>query len=290
MDLMSIIGFILAIFLMLFGMIVDLDAEKILDVKKLVQFFDPASVAITVGGTFSSLMIAFSGSSFKKIPKHFRIILKPAKNDPLATIDQIVEFSKEARMKGLLSLEDKLNETEDKFLRNSLMLIVDSVEPEKVQALMETELDYLEDRHSQDRSFYEKGAGYAPAFGMIGTLIGLVLMLANMDDPDSIGPSMAVALLTTMYGSILANVLFAPVANKLKIRHDEEYLCKMIVCEGVKSIQAGENPKFLGEKLTLLLPSTMKGKAGGDGDGGEDGEDGGGKKGKKPKKEKKPKK
>jgi len=138
------------------------------------------------------------------------------------------------------------------------MLVVDSIDAEKVNQILETELDYLEGRHISDMEFYTKGAAYAPAFGMIGTLIGLVNMLKQMSDPNSIGPAMAVALLTTLYGSMLANIFFLPIANKLKIRHEEEMVCKLIVAEGVKAIQSGENPRFIEEKLLLIVESKKR--------------------------------
>ena len=116
-------------------------------------------------------------------------------------------------------------------------------------------MDYLDERHAQGRALYDKGASYAPAFGMIGTLIGLINLLKDLSDPSSLGPNMAVALITTFYGTILSNVIFTPISNKLQIRHDEEFLCKMIICEGVQGIQAGENPKFIEERLARLLPS-----------------------------------
>ena len=161
-------------------------------------------------------------------------------------------------MKGLLSLEDKLNEIDEPFLHNSLMLVVDSVDSEKVRKAMETELEQLDERHALDRRFYEKAASFAPAFGMIGTLVGLILMLGNMSDVDALAKGMAVALITTLYGSLLANVVCLPMASKLKARHDEEFLCKQLVMEGVLAIQEGENPKFIEEKLYKLLPASYK--------------------------------
>lgn len=253
MDLLTLIGFLLAIMLMLFGITFNTDLMIIIP-GNIKNFIDYGSIAITVGGTFASLMMSYSPKFFAQIPSHMKIILFPKKYDTLAYIEQIVEFAKEARMKGLLSLEEKLTQSRDEFLKTSLMLVVDSVEPEKVKQLLEAELDYLEERHEQARGFYEKGAQFAPAYGMIGTLIGLVLMLKDMQDASVIGPAMAVALITTFYGSVLANAFFIPVANKLKLRHEEEILCKMLICEGVLAIQAGENPKFIDEKLTMLLP------------------------------------
>jgi len=259
LDLLTIIGFLLSIGLMLFGIMFNTDTMKVIP-DNIWSFVNYGSVAITIGGTFASLMISCTPKAFANIPAHLKIVLFPTKYNSLKYIEQIVEFAKEARMKGLLSLEEKLNSTKDEFLKSSLLLVVDSVEPEKVKQLLEAELDYMDERHAQARSFYEKGAQFAPAFGMIGTLIGLVLMLRDMQDASVIGPAMAVALITTFYGSVLANVVFTPIANKLKVRHDEEYLCKMLICEGVQAIQAGENPKFIEEKLTLLLPGNVRKK------------------------------
>lgn len=260
MDFMTILGWIVGLVLIGFGITFQQateTAEAFFKWANLGNFIDFPSIAITVGGTVAALMVAFPLSAFGKVGKHLRICIFPTKYDPFSYIDQIVEFAKEARMKGLLSLEDKLNETKDVFLKNSLMLVVDSVDPEKVHNLLEAELDHLDERHAQDRAFYDKGGGFAPGFGMIGTLIGLVNMLQQMSDPDALGPAMAVALLTTLYGSMLANLFFSPISNKLRIRHDEEYLCKVLICEGVEAIQAGENPNFIQEKLEKLV---FKGK------------------------------
>lgn len=290
LDIVSVLGWVFAIGLIIFGIVFteapDPNKEGYAEQKQLFdeaggafqfaiitdQFIDYPSVAITIGGTFAALMIAFPGRSFGKIGKHLKIMVMPTKYDTQTYITQITEFAKEARMKGLLSLEDKLNESKDPFLKSSLMLVVDSVEPEKVHNLLQAELEHLDDRHAQDRSFYDKGAGFAPSFGMIGTLIGLVKMLANMEDAAAIGPAMAVALLTTLYGSVIANLLFSPVSNKLLVRHDEEYLCKVLICEGVEAIQAGENPKFIEEKLQMLVIQSKKGGKGkkGKGDSGDD--------------------
>jgi chemotaxis protein MotA len=267
MDIMAILGWLLSAVLITFGIIFnnDLIAEGLSPLvwSNFWSFIDYPSIAITIGGTIAVLMIAFPAKAWAKVPKHLKIIMFPTQYNPYSYIEQIVEFAKEARIKGLLSLEDKLNETEDLFLKKSLMLVVDSVEAEKVRDLLETDMDYLEDRHAQDRTFYERGAALAPAFGMIGTLIGLINMLKDMEDPNTIGPAMAVALVTTFYGTVFSNVFFIPVASKLKIRHNEEFLCRMLICEGVQAIQAGENPKFIEEKLTMLLPSSANDQGGG---------------------------
>lgn len=260
MDFMSAIGWILAVVLVVGSIMLGEDpntGKAILDAKQLIGFWDPASVAIVVGGTITAMMVSYPLKQFAKIPKHLKIVLFPQKYDPKAYIEQILFFAKEARINGLLALEDKLNEVQDPFLKNSLLLVVDSVEPEKVKSLLNNELDYLEERHGMDMAFYAKGSEFAPAFGMVGTLIGLINLLANLSDSDALASSMSVALVTTFYGVILANVLFKPIGNKLKMRHEEEYLCKMIISEGVQAIQDGDNPAFIEEKLMRLLPSKL---------------------------------
>ncbi|MCI8622829.1 MAG: motility protein A [Provencibacterium sp.] len=268
MDIMSIIGWLLGFALMWFGMVFQKETVDGVVVgykfffDNVGSFFDPTSIAIVIGGCFAALMISFPAKCFVKIPKHLKIVIMPTKYDPRKYIAELVEFAKEARVSGLLALEDKLHNTKDEFMRTSLMLVVDSVDPEKVKQLLETELDYLDDRHAQDRAFYDKGSSYAPAFGMIGTLIGLILLLKDLSDPSKLGPAMAVALVTTFYGTVLSNLIFTPISNKLKVRHEEEYLCKLIIAEGVQAIQAGENPRFIEEKLTQLLPRGKAGKNG----------------------------
>ena len=271
MDIMSVAGWLLGIALIIFGITFDkgdpaagVGASFIF--TNLGNFFDAPSVAVVLGGTFAGLMVAFPLNCFAKIPRHLKIMIMPAKYRPQDYISQIVDLATEARVNGLLSLEGKLNETKDEFLKSSMMLVVDAVEPDKVKTLLQTELDYLDERHAQDRAFYDKAASFAPAFGMIGTLMGLVNLLKQLSDPDAIAPAMALALITTFYGSILANLIFLPISNKLKVRHEEEYLCKMIVAEGVQSIQAGDNPRFIEEKLTNLIPGVLAKKMGGGGD------------------------
>lgn len=263
MDLMSVFGFIAAIVLVIFGMVFSMpaageafDLAKQINFGNIMTFIDYPSIAITIGGTFATLMISFPGKSFAKMLKHLKIIFFPRKYNPIEQIERIVALAKSARSRGLLALEDELRDDDDDFLRNGIMMVVDAIDPEKVKSLLEEELDFLDERHGQDRAIYDKGATFAPAFGMIGTLIGLILMLKQMDDPDQLGSGMAVALITTFYGSMLCNVVFLPISAKLKVRHEEEYLCKLIICEGILAIQAGENPRFISEKLYRLLPAS----------------------------------
>lgn len=255
MDIFSIVGFVLGFGMIVFGIIVDMTNGFAINVGNISAFIDIQSILIVIGGTIAALMISFSMKQFFQIFKHLKIIFIPPKYKPEVYIKQIVEFATKARVNGLLALEEDLEKVKDAFMKNSLMMVVDSVEPEKVKQHLETQLEYLDDRHAQARALYDRGSSYAPAFGMIGTLIGLINMLKQLDDPSTLGPSMAVALVTTMYGSMLANLIFNPISSKLQVRHDEEFLCKMIICEGVQGIQAGENPKFIEERLARLLPS-----------------------------------
>ncbi len=273
MDIMSILGWVLMIVLVGFGIVFDKDAGLVFD--NLGNFWDASSFAVVMGGVITALMVSFPMSIFAKIPRHLKIIFMPKKYNPRDYIDQVVDLAEEARTSGLLSLEAKLEECKDEFLKNGMMLVVDAVDAEKVKGILESELDYLDERHAQDRAFYDRAAGYGPAFGMVGTLMGLINMLKQLSDPDAIAPAMALALVTTFYGSMLSNGIFIPISNKLKIRHEEEYLCKMIVMEGIQGIQAGDAPRFLREKLEQLIPGYLVKK------GGKGGDEGGGKKGKK---------
>ena len=276
MDIMSILGWVLMIVLIVYGIVFDKDAGLVLDNLK--NFWDVNSVAVVLGGVITALMVSFPMNMFTKIPRHLKIIFMPKKYNPRDYIDQVVDLAEEARTSGLLSLEAKLEECKDEFLKNGMMLVVDAVDAEKVKSILESELEYLDERHAQDRAFYDRASGYGPAFGMIGTLMGLTNMLNQLDDPDAIAPAMALALVTTFYGSVLSNGVFTPISNKLKIRHEEEYLCKMIVMEGIQGIQAGDAPRFLREKLEQLIPGYLVKKGGKGGKGGA--EEGGGKKGK----------
>lgn len=259
-DLMSVMGLVLAAVLIVIGIILSKITTEdggtsyhILTIN-LKTFFDPTSIAIVIGCTFAALMISFPLEILTRIPKHLRIIFLPQKYVPEDYITILVDCAKKARISGLLALEEDVNAIEDTFLKNSLQLIVDSIDPEKVKSQMELWSQSAEERHEQDRAFYDKGAQLAPAFGMVGTLIGLINMLKNLSDISTVGPNMAVALITTLYGTLLANLIFSPMSNKLRVRHEEEYFCMQIVYEGVQAIQSGENPKLIQEKLVHLLP------------------------------------
>ncbi len=274
MDPTTIIGVVIGFGVILFGIMTGGD---------LMNFWDPGSVLITIGGTFAATIASFPLNMLKKVGKHMTKVIAGKKYQPEPVIDQIVEFAQIARKDGLLALEEKANEMEDPFFKKGILMVVDAMEAEKVREVLEGEVDCMVERHDAEVGIYEKAASYGPAFGMIGTLVGLVNMLKSMDlsegSSSNLGVSMGTALITTFYGCILANLLFMPIAKKLRIRNDEEVLYKQVIIEGVVGIQAGDNPKMLKEKLVSLLHQTNQQKI-------LNGEEGGGK----AKKEKAPKK
>ncbi len=247
MDLASIIGLFLCLVCILVGVITSGGIQTI------GNFLDPASAAITFGGAFACMLASNSIPDFVGGLKSFTLVLKVPVMDTKLIIQKIIDLSNVARKEGLLSLEEAASDLDDPFLKKGILLIVDGTDPELVRSIMETELISIEGRHKDRIGFWDNLGAMGPAWGMIGTLLGLVNMLYDMSDPDSIGPSMAVALITTLYGSLLANWVCAPVAAKLKVNHDGEMMVKEIMIEGLLSIQAGENPRVIEEKLKSFL-------------------------------------
>lgn len=252
MNITIIIGWVISFGLVVFG---------IFNGGQIGWFIDVASLAITVGGTIGCLIGSFPLSYLASVPKTLKIALLPKKFKPESYIEQIVEFAKIARSKGLIALEDSANKCSDPFMKESLMLIVDANDPDKVRGMLDDAIDFTCERHEQGRAFYEKGVSVFPAFGMLGTLVGLVNMLKSMGaDSGSLGESMAIALITTFYGSLFSNVIFAPIASALKNSHEQELLCMQIIEEGVLAIAAGSNPRLIQEKLEFMLPQNSKKK------------------------------
>lgn len=245
--------------LVVFGIVVDLDGGFSVNMGGMANFIDVQSLAITVGGTIGCLIASFPMSYLKNIGKRLGIAIKPKKYDPKKYIDQIVEYAQVARSRGLLALEESANQCTDAFMKSALMMIVDANDPEKVRGMLDDTIMFMCERHEQGRSFFEKGVGIFPAFGMLGTLVGLINMLAtlNLDDPTELTSGMAVALITTFYGSLFANVIFAPLGMALKNSHEEELLCMQIIEEGVLAIAGGSNPRYIQEKLEFMLPKSQ---------------------------------
>ena len=235
-------------------------------------FIDPPSALITFGGSFMAILTSYTLSDFIGGFKTFTLIFKTSAMNVSEIIQKIIDLSNVARKEGLLSLEEAASEIDDDFLKKGILLVVDGTDPELVRAIMETELASVEGRHKDKIGFWEAIASMGPAWGMIGTLIGLINMLRDLSDFASIGPNMAVALVTTLYGAVLANWVCNPVAAKLKAKNAEEMMVKEIEVEGLLSIQAGENPRVIEEKLkSFLAPSdrqaTSEDNLGGEADG-----------------------
>ena len=221
-DLATTLGLVLGVVFIVLAIIVTFpkgDQKFEVTPGNLENFFDPSSIMIVLGGTVSALLVSYPLSFFGQIPKHIKVAFMPTKFDAKEYIQTIVEIAKPARVDGILSIQDKVDAIPDTFFRNSLHLVIDGIDAEKVKAMMESELDYMDERHAQARGFYAKGSSYAPAFGMIGTLVGLINLLKSLDNADAIAPAMSVALITTLYGSFLANLIFAPMSNKIGRAH-----------------------------------------------------------------------
>jgi len=216
------------------------------------------SIVCTFGGTIAMTIMAFPFKGLLEGIKALKYVFVYKPLVPESLIKSIIDLANIARKEGLLALEEAANSLKDDFLQRGINLIVDGTDPELVRNIMETELSFIEERHASNRSVYEYMSAMSPAFGMIGTLIGLINMLAGLDDPSTVGPNMAVAIITTFYGSFLANVFCIPVVNKLKIRSSEEILMKEVMLEGILSIQAGENPRIIEEKLKAFLSPQLR--------------------------------
>lgn len=256
MNIASILGLIVGIIVMLFGITFSME-DMAVHFDMILRFFDIPSILITFGGAFTTMITMEANlRSFVDKLASFKLVLKsPAYND-IETIKNIIALSNVARKEGLLALEETANGIEDEFLKKGILLIVDGTDPELVRSILETELSCIESRHNDVIGFWDKLSAMGPAWGMIGTLIGLVNMLQDISDPSTIGPNMSVALITTFYGAVLANWLCIPVVNKLKVHNSSEIMMKEVIVEGLLSIQAGENPRVIEEKLkSFLKPS-----------------------------------
>ena len=254
MDLATLVGLVLGFVMIIFGIVSSASFAAITE-----SFIDLPSIIITIGGTISCLITSYTFKDLITYLKGAGIAFKDPKLDHGAVISKIIELSNVARKEGLLALEEVASNLEDEFMKKGILLIVDGTEPELVRGILETELDNMDARHKKIAGFYDNWAALGPAWGMIGTLVGLINMLADLNDMASVGPNMATALITTLYGSLIANWLCVPIANKLKLINNNEYQMKEIIIEGLLSIQAGENPRVIEEKLKSFLSPDARG-------------------------------
>lgn len=248
MDIASVIGIIMGAVLLIVGMMLEGDLRT---------FWSLSSVLIVFGGTFASVFISFSMKDMKNALSLMRIAFSDQGTDRgREIISTLVSFAEISRREGLLALEERAQAVNEPFLQKGIQLVVDGTDPELVRNVLEIEVASMEERHSVGHRIFTQMAAFAPAYGMIGTLIGLIAMLVKLDNPDAIGSGMAVALITTFYGSIAANFLFQPIASKLRLKTEHEVMMKEIMIEGILSIQAGENPRIVEEKLKSFFPAS----------------------------------
>ena len=255
MDIFIPLGVVLVIAINLFGIISGGG-----NVGHMVDF---ASVVVTGLGGTTSLLVANDLGTILGVPKAIKVLLKKPDYDEAQIIITLLSFSEKARREGLLVLEDDIQEISDPLLKKGMQLVVDGTDPELVKNILNTEIDNVEARHDTIKKVFEDAASLYPAWGMIGTLIGLVIMLRSLGGGggmEAIGSGMAVALITTYYGSVIANGFALPIAGRLAARHASEATVQSIMLEGILSIQAGDNPRIVKDKLISFLPPAQRQK------------------------------
>ena len=262
MNITYIIGVVLALVFIFLGML----GFPAISFPKLMNFWDGPSAMIVIGCTVAIVVASVPGSTLKSIPKHLKIVMNTKRFDPMVYIEQLTELANKARKDGLLSLEAMAAEQEDPFFKAAIMLLVDGNDADRVRMILETDIEQMSARHDAGAAMYDKASAVAPAFGMVGTLCGLVNMCKGLnmsDGSSSLGDDMGTALITTFYGCILAHVFFGPLSAHLRTQDEKEVLCKQVIVEGITGIQAGENPKFLRERLlTFVSQNSRTGDAG----------------------------
>jgi chemotaxis protein MotA len=246
MDTASVLGFVVAFGLLVFSIMIGGNPLNL--------YWDLPSFLMVFGGSFGSMMVTTDFATIKLIPTFLRIIFKIQPYNYPETISQLVGFSESARKEGLLSLDDAIKDITSPFLSTGLRLVVDGTDPSIIQRILKLELSKMSDRHKAGADFFFNWTTLGPSFGMLGTVSGMIGMLANLSDTSSVGRGMALALITTFYGAILANMLCTPIMVKLIDRHAQEVLHKTIMLEGILSIQSGDNPHILEQKLYSFLP------------------------------------
>ncbi len=245
MDIATLAGLLIAMAAIL--------GSELMEGAHLAALFRPSALILVVGGTIGAVVLSFGMKDLSGIGSVLKMVFKDKKRDPLGTIDNLVGYADKARREGLLSLQEAMDAGEDPFLARGLNLVIDGAESDLVRGVMETELISEEKRTHTGAGILETAGGYAPTMGIIGTVMGLVKVLGNLEDSSKLGGAIAVAFLATFYGIFTANILWLPMGAKVKRRAAEDLLIKEIIMEGVLSIQNGENPRILREKLMAFL-------------------------------------
>lgn len=231
------------------------------NITDVLSFLDLSSFFIVFGGVMAALFISFPLKDLKLFFKVVKQSFSYKQYDLNELIQIFIRLSEKARREGLLALEAEVENVDDPFIRKGILLAVDGLEPDVINDIMSAEISAMEDRHHKGRKILERAGEYSPAWGMVGTLIGLILMLKDLNDPESLGPNMAIALITTLYGVILANLIFLPMSSKLALKTEREVFYKQVIIEGVIGVQSGQNPRLLEEKLRAFLSDEERNKA-----------------------------
>ncbi len=251
MDIATVAGFVLAIGALL--------GTVLMEGGDPASYASPSAALIILGGTFAATFVSFPLERVLSLPRLIAKALFAPKRDTAATIDQLVKLVERARQQGLLSLEQAAQELHDPFLRRGVMMVVDGFQPELVRAVLENEIAALEERHKSGYGMLEAMGGFSPTMGIIGTVLGLVTVLSHLDNPSELGHSIATAFIATLMGVSLANLVWLPLAGKLKLRSKEEVAGRELILEGLAALQAGENPRIVRQKLEAYLAPKAKG-------------------------------
>ena len=249
MDLGTIIGLGAGIALLLTSILMASEVEA---------FIDYPSLVMVGGGSICAALISFPVQNLFAVAKVAKNAFFTKPRDPRQLIAELVKYAEVARRDGILALDNLTGKIEDPFIVQGIQMAVDGTDPDLIETILLSDIEAIESRHGEGKALFDNIGRFAPAFGMIGTLVGLVIMLKNMDDPATIGPSMAIAILTTLYGAVISNMMALPLAEKLGRRSKEELLLKMIVVKGVMAIQSGDNPRVVDQKLKTFLPVRMR--------------------------------
>lgn len=248
-DILTGIGIVICFAVVIYGILIG---------GSIMLFWDVASIYITFGGSIAALLMTYSLDEVKNMGKLFVEAFKETKSSTMEIILQFTDISKKARREGLLSLEDDISQIDDQFLKKGLQMVVDGIEPEMIKEILELEIGEMETRHARGAGIFTAWGAYGPAFGMLGTLIGLIQMLANVSDVNSITKGMGVALITTFYGSVIANMICLPISSNLREKSAKEVGEREMKLEGILAIQSGVNPRIVEEKLMTYLPPKEK--------------------------------
>ena len=259
MDLATLLGLILGFALITVVMILDGGSPAEL-------FSAPQAILLTIGGALIATIISYPMSSLGAIPKWFMKAFLGKHENPMEVIETMVKMSDKARREGLLALEEESKKLSNEFMRKGIMMAVDGVDASQVKTILEIDIHHMEERHGQGIGFFTAAGGYGPTMGIIGTVMGLISVLQELDNPGELGHSIAVAFLATLWGILSANLVWLPLAGKLRRNSEEEVAYKHLVKEAILCLQAGENPRIVREKLLAFLPPSTR-NAGAEGGG-----------------------